>query len=210
MYVGRIVAMGRTPSGANAVAYRVSSRSFPNRAAIEQEGRLAIVPREGHEADLSKSPYIAYNCLRTVEGWAIASNGSHTDPIVEKLQLGAPVRDALASVLLALDYEKDAYRTPRIAAAVPLRGENGWLAIVRHDALLIEELPLEAGRAVYLATYTASTIRADQAFGFAAETAAEAARAVVEGEGFKDLEKPVTSAAAVSRGDHFDLATHVV
>jgi IMP cyclohydrolase len=35
MYVGRIVAVGRTPAGRAAVMYRVSSRSFPNRRTVE-------------------------------------------------------------------------------------------------------------------------------------------------------------------------------
>ena len=53
MYVGRIVAVGRTPNGNNAVMYRVSSRSFPNRRTVRTPRGLAIVPREGHESDLS-------------------------------------------------------------------------------------------------------------------------------------------------------------
>jgi IMP cyclohydrolase len=131
MYVGRIVAVGRTAQGANAALYRVSSRSFPNRQAVDLGGKLAVVPREGHEADVQKNPYIAYNCLRIASGWAIATNGSQTDPIAEKVESGVPLRDALASCLLALDYEKDDYDTPRIAAAVPLEGDRGWLATVR-------------------------------------------------------------------------------
>jgi IMP cyclohydrolase len=210
MYVGRIVALGRAPSGANAVAYRVSSRSFPNRAAVEQDGRLAIMPRPGHEADLARSPYIAYNCLRIEGGFAVASNGSHTDPIAEKLELGMPVRDALASTLLALDYEKDAYRTPRIAAVTPLHGDSGWLAVVRHDALLVRELPLEPGRAFYLATYEVNGIDTAQTLPFDARTAAEVARTLVDGDGFKGLEKPVTSAAALASSERFELATYVV
>ena len=43
MYVGRIVAVGRTHAGANAALYRVSSRSFPNRMAVEVDGRKATV-----------------------------------------------------------------------------------------------------------------------------------------------------------------------
>jgi len=210
MYVGRIVALGRTPSGANGVAYRVSSRSFPNREAVEQDGRLAIVPRAGHEADLSKSPYIAYNCVRIARGWAIASNGSHTDPIAEKVATGTPVRDALAATLLALDFEKDDYQTPRIAAAVPSEGEHGWLAIVRHDALHVQRVPLIAGQARYVATYEHDALSERHLAPFRAATAAQAARLVVDGEGFKELEKPVTSAAALWTRDRFELATYVV
>ena len=147
MYVGRIVAVGRTPEGANAALYRVSSRSFPNRQAVDLGGKLAIVPRAGHEADIQKNPYIAYNCVRTPNGWAIATNGSHTDPIAEKVALGVPLRDALASCLLAMDYEKDDYDTPRIAAAVPVPGATGWPAPLRRDALIVTEVPPAAGQA---------------------------------------------------------------
>ncbi len=210
MYVGRIVALGRTPAGANVAAYRVSSRSFPNRAAVEQSGRLAIVPRIGHEADLSRSPYIAYNCVRVANGWAIVSNGSHTDPITEKVALGMPVRDALATALLAMDYEKDDYNTPRIAAAVPLEGDRGWLGVIRHDGLQVEEVRLEAGRTSYLATYEIASVRPEQQFPLAVEGAPEVARWLVDGEGFKQLEKPVTSAAAVAGSTRFELATFVV
>ena len=74
MYVGRIVAVGRTRTGANAGLYRVSSRSFPNRRAVEVNGRLAIMPREGHEGDILKSPYIAYNCLRVAGAWSVVTS----------------------------------------------------------------------------------------------------------------------------------------
>ena len=210
MYVGRIVAIARSVSGANAVLYRVSSRSFPNRAAVERNGRIAIVPRAGHEADLLASPYISYTCLRVAGDWAVATNGHHTDPIAEKLGDGMPIRDALAGTLLALDYERDELRTPRIAAAVPLRGERGWLAIVRHDGLEVKELELSAGCAVYLATYGANEIREDRRVPFDAKDAPAAAHVAVDGAGFAELEKPVTSAAALAVGGRFTLATHVV
>ena len=158
MYVGRFVAVGRTLSGANAALYRVSSRSFPNRMAVDNDGVVAIVPRPGHEGDVHKNPYIAYNALRIAGGWAIATNGAHTDPIAEKVAAGVPVRDAIALVLLTLDYEKDALDTPRIAAAVPAEGDAGVLAIVRRDALVVKEVALAAGRAVYVATYEADDV----------------------------------------------------
>lgn len=210
MYVGRIAAVARTRTGSNCALYRVSSRSFPNRKAVESDGRLAIVPREGHEGDIQKNPYIAYNCLRIAGSWAVASNGSHTDPIAEKLELGLPPRDALASCLLAMDYEKDQYSTPRIAALVPLEGERGWLATVRADALVVREVPLEAGRAWYVATYEHDDVDPACVVEFDADDAAGAARGIVDGAGFAALEKPVTSAAALAGGAGFELATYVV
>ena len=210
MYVGRIVAVGRTRAGANAGLYRVSSRSFPNRRAVEIDGRLAIVPREGHEGDVHKSPYIAYSCLRVAGDWCVVTNGSHTDPIAEKIESGVPVRDALAGSLLALDYERDDYRTPRIAGAVPVAGDTAFLAIVRHDALVVRAVPLEPGRASWIATYEADDVRAAQRLEFDASDAGAAAQAIIAGPGFVELEKPVTSAAALVSGGHFELATVTV
>ena len=210
MYVGRIVAIGRSTSGNNAVMYRVSSRSFPNREAVDTGLALAIVPRAGFEADVSKNPYIAYNALRLAGDWAIATNGSHTDPITEKIDAGMPVRDALALTLIAMDYEKDDFNTPRIAAVVPRRGDTGWLAVVRKDALVVKELPLEAGKVVYVATYEADDVRGEQSSEFDASTAAEAAAFAVSGGAFADLEKPVTSVAALTNEAGFALGTHIV
>jgi IMP cyclohydrolase len=210
MYIGRIVAVGRSRRGANAGLYRVSSRSFPNRKAVELSGHLAIVPREGHEADLQKNPYIAYNCLRVAGDWAIISNGSQTDPIAEKIEAGMPVRDALAAVLSVLDYEKDQYNTPRIAGAVPLAGDTAWLAIVRHDALIVKAVALEAGQARYLATYEANDVAESQSSEFDASDAAAAARFAVDGGAFAGFEHPVTSAAALVEGSRFALATWIV
>jgi IMP cyclohydrolase len=206
MYVGRIAAVGQTREGANVALYRVSSRSFPNRQAVDLGDRLAIVPREGHEGDVHKNPYIAYNCVRTAGNWAIATNGSHTDPIAEKVAAGVPVRDAFVQALLALDYEKDAYDTPRIAAAVPREGNEGWLGIVRRDALLVCAVPLTAGRARWIATYEGDWVRDVQESDFEAGDAAAAARFAIAGGGFGELEKPVTAAAAVAAARGFELA----
>ena len=209
MYVGRIVAVGRTRGGANAALYRVSSRSFPNREAVEIAGRIAVVPRRGHEEDIHKNPYIAYNCLRIAGDWAIASNGTQTDPIAEKVAIGVPVRDALASTLLALDYERDSYQTPRIAAAVHARDDTAWLAIVRHDALVVKAIPLLAGRAAYIATYEADDVREAQLVDFDARAAADAASFVLTGGSFAELSNPVTSAAALASDGRFELATGI-
>ena len=210
MYVGRIVAVGRTKAGANAALYRVSSRSFPNRRAVEVEGRLAVVPRPGHEGDLHKNPYIAYNCVRVAGELCVATNGSQTDPIAEKLALGVPPRDALASVLLALDFEKDSLSTPRIAGIVPRDGDVGWLAIVRHDALVVKAVPLEAGRAWYISTYEHDDVRESQRVDFDAADAEACARFAVDGGRFAELEKPVTAGAALASSRGFRLGTFLV
>jgi len=210
MYVGRIVAVGRTPAGKNAVMYRVSSRSFPNRRTVETPRALAVVPREGHESDLSKNPYIAYNCLRLAGHVAVATNGSQTDPIAEKIASGMSVRDAMVQSLIVLDYEKDDFNTPRIAVAVARGADEGWAGIARHDGLHVRSFGLEAGKAFYLATYEVADPRAEQVSDFSAESAEDAALWVVEGGAFARLEKPVCSAAAVETADGFAVAGYTV
>lgn len=207
MYVGRIVAIGLTPAGAVAAMYRVSSRSFPNREARLGTGLVAVMPRPGHEGDLQKNPYIAYHCLRFAGTCAIASNGSQTDPITEKIAAGMSPRDALALSLLALDYEKDQLDTPRIAGVVDRATGQGWLGIVRKDALLVRELPLTPGQAFYLATYEHHA--PDEKFveaNFAASTAEAACEHILRGGVFAHLEQPVTAAAAVATQHGFDSA----
>ena len=217
MYVGRIVAVGRTPEGRNAVMYRVSSRSFPNRRTVRTSRGLAVVPIEGHEKDIFKNPYIAYNAVRLAGGpsagsgqVAVATNGSQTDPITEKIASGMSIRDALVQSLIVLDYEKDDFNTPRIAVAVARGAAEGWAGIVRHDGLHVRSFRLAPGKAFYFATYEVSDPREEYASDFRAASADDAARWIVSGGRFAELEKPVCSAAALETADGFDLAGFTV
>jgi IMP cyclohydrolase len=130
MYVGRFIVVAP-----NRAAYRVSSRSFPNRQVIERDGLLTVAPTP--DAPETDNPYISYNCLRTTadDEQAVIGNGTQVDPITEKLDLGYPARDALTESLLALDYEKDDYDTPRIAGVVG--DEESYIGTVRRDAVLV-------------------------------------------------------------------------
>ena len=211
MYIGRIVAVGRTRDGKNAAMYRVSSRSFPNRRIVRSGDQLAVIPREGCEADLAKNPYISYNCLRFAGEWAVATNGSQTDPIAEKIGSGMPVRDAIALGLLALDFEHDSLDTPRIVAVAHKSEPVGFLGIVRRDALLVREMKLADGKAFYLSTYEKNRPadgNCDENFG--ARTAAEAARFVIGGGVFAEFTNPVTACAAVAEAGGFELAFETV
>jgi IMP cyclohydrolase len=149
MYIGRFVITGRTSQGQPFLGYRVSSRSFPNRRIVVQGHQAVVLPTP--DAAPSDNPYIAYNCLRSAGDTTVVANGSHADPIIEKVSAGYPLRDALALVLLALDYEHDDYDTPRIAAA--WQGETTYLAIVTPQRLLVTTVHPEAGDAYLVATY---------------------------------------------------------
>jgi IMP cyclohydrolase len=185
MYVGRFVVVGPGVG-----AYRVSSRSFPNRTVVPRgEGTLTVVPTE--DAAETDNPYVSYNCLRAVErhesSLAVLGNGSHVDPIAEKLQLGYPARDALAHGLLALDYEKDDYDTPRIAGVVG--AETATVGTVRRDALVVQAVE----EPTLVATYEKDS---PEPYALAADTAAEAAEAVYDA----DFEHRVCAAGATVDG----------
>lgn len=202
MYVGRIVSVGQTKSGFGVGMYRVSSRSFPNREAKIHDNSIAIVPKPGHEQDIQKNPYIAYNCLRLVRDYAVVSNGSHTDPIAEKLQCGWPPRDALAGVLLTLDYEHDSLDTPRIAGVVNRDGSVGWLAIVRKDALLVREFALTPGQAFYVCTYERDEPGcAQKDDDFDVNSASEACDYILGKGIFAGFTKPVSAVCALAGAD---------
>lgn len=211
MYLGRIVAVGRTVDGKNAALYRVSSRSFPNRRAVFNDKGIAIVPRVGAEGDLAKNPYISYNALRIAgKVWGVATNGSQTDPIAEKIDSGMPVRDAISLGLLALDYEHDSLDTPRIVAVVHCCEPVGFLGIIRKDALLVRQIELVPGKVNYLSTYTCDRPSDAQCGeGFAVATADEAAKFAVSGGVFADFDHPVTSAAALAENGGFSLGSFI-
>ena len=191
MYVGRFVVVGPEVG-----AYRVSSRSFPNRKMIERDGTVTVAPTP--DAPETDNPYIAYNCLRSVDRSgaeaeiAVLGNGSHVDPIAEKVERGYPARDALAECLLALDYEKDDYDTPRVAGTV---GEESYVGIVRRDALLVERVT----EPTLVATYETDE---PEPFAFEAENAADAAREAYD----LDFEHAVCAAGVARSGDGFERA----
>jgi len=189
LYLGRILAVGSNEEG-SFVAYRVSSRSFPNRMTKSFPESVAVVPKEGFEQDIYKSPYIAYNCIRIVDDVAVVSNGSHTDVIAEKIASGMTIRDALALSLLTMDYEKDDFQTPRIAGASTMKGVS-FIGIVTADKVIVDKVP--EGEASYIATYEHTY---PQKVGFEAANSSEAAAFIMDKGKFSEFTNPVTSAAA--------------
>lgn len=185
MYIGRSVVIGPEIG-----AYRVSSRSFPNRKIIERDGILTVVPTR--EADETDNPYVSYNCVRPTEQGIVIGNGSHTDPIAEKLALGYPARDALCLSLLALDFEKDDYDTPRVAGVV---GEESFAGVVRRDGLTVERVTEPTLVATYEKNRPASVE-------FDAESAEAAAQAAYD----FDFEHAVCAAGVTRVGEEFEMA----
>ena len=188
MYVGRIVTVGKTDRPF--VGYRVSSRSFPNRVARITDVGVAIQPLDPE--DMKRNPYIAYNCLRVSKNGVVVSNGSHTDPIFEKIEEGVAPDVALQQVLTEMGFEKDEYNTPRIAGVVT--DTTGYIGTVRIDAVEVTSFELEENSCHVICTYEMDRVDGKR-HSFIAENAEEAARNVVSGGLFKDLEQPICSAA---------------
>ncbi len=192
MYCGRMVIVGMSPDGQPVVAYRISSRSFPNREIQLAEDGARVAPRAGFEADLARNPFISYRCLRAVGPVVVAANGSQLEPIATKIERGMPVKDALALGLLLCDYEGDAYDTPRIVAAV--QQEWGHLGIVTRDGLEVVRFPLVAGRCRLVATNELRSPTGEE-YELVARTAREAARYLVEGGVFGQMTNAVATVA---------------
>jgi IMP cyclohydrolase len=200
MYVGRIVVVGRSV-GRSFVAYRVSSRSFPNRRAEVRGKSILVSPLD--PADLAKNPYIAYNCIRVQGDIAVVTNGTHTDMILERIEDGQKPLDAMATSLVAYGYERDELDTPRIAGVV--RGDRGWLGIAKRDEFRVREFKLEDRQSFLIATYEKTDF---EATALGDGNADEIARQAYD----LSLEKPVCAAAAYSlpegQGSGYDLAVY--
>ncbi len=188
MYVGRIVVVGKTSKPF--VAYRVSSRSFPNRVARVTDAGAAIQPLDPE--DMKRNPYIAYNCIRTCDKGVVVSNGSHTDPILDRLQAGTPPDVALQAVLTEMGYERDELNTPRIAGIVT--DKLGFLGIVRDDGVEVAQFGLEENTCRVICTYELNRVDS-KSHVFVAGSALDAAQYVIDGGIFADLERPICAAA---------------
>ena len=91
IYIGRFVAVGKTSDGEIFAGYRVSSRSFANRRIVQNGDQCAVMPV--NVTEYSDNPYISYNCLRRHGEIVVVTNGSQTDPIIEKIGQGYPIRE---------------------------------------------------------------------------------------------------------------------
>ncbi len=198
MYIGRFLVVGKTPSGKRFIGYRVSSRSFPNREARILNNTVSIVPKNLEE--IFSNPYICYNCIVVKDETVVAGNGSHTDFIAEKLHMG--YKEALATVLITMDFEKDEYGTPRIAGI--LDREKCYLGYVKDSALRVTKFKLkDNGVGYYLGVYNACKITKKQKINIFGETPEELAEYILN---YDKFEYPVASAVALFDDNNIKIA----
>jgi IMP cyclohydrolase len=204
MYVGRIVAIGKNRDNRLVIMYRVSARSFPNRRSKKFDSAIAILPKKGFEDDISKNPYIVYNALRVTDRYVVVGNGTHTDPITERINSGMRKLDAMITVLFGMDYEHDDYKTPRIAAIIDRNDKTGTLGIIRNDALLVKDFELKSGIVHYVATYSSDYLSDDFCDRSFDATEVDEACDYILGRGvFADFELPITAACAIETDSGF-------
>ena len=208
MYLGRIVAIGKTIRGDNMAAYRVSSRSFPDRSAVlsEQEDSVFISQRLG--ATPTENSFIEYRCAGSEGQWFVVSNGSHTDNILAELRKGTHPDSAISQVLEEQGYELDGHCTPRIAGIIPQSGNSGWLGVVSKDEVAVQEIELQNGVLRYVSTNEHYKLQSEQVIPVPFSSPEEMARGLFESERWKEFEHPVTGVACVVRDGSFAMKTH--
>lgn len=200
MYVGRIVLVGRR-RGRPWAAYRVSSRSFPNRRAEVRGNGILVWPKDPR--DLDRNPYIAYTCLRVLDEAAVVANGTQADMIAERIEDGMNPLEAIGLSLLAYGYERDDLATPRLAGVV--RREEAWLGTAQRGELRVKRFPLAESEALMVATYERTAFEAASI-----EPAGQDATAIARAAYDLPFERPVCSAAAAAlpEGRCFELAVY--
>lgn len=195
MYIGRMIALGRSTEGTPFAGYRVSSRSFPDRHAIVKGESIYVAPR--NREDLEKSPYISYPCIKIAGEYAVVANGEHSEAIAAHLFRGKKPFNAVTEALSEAGPEHDAHNTPRIAGI--LCPSRGIIGIVQSSGLNVKEFELE--KALMVATYEKTAFEAIKIEG---KNAREIALTLYELE----FDLPVCTACAVSKEKAFELGVY--
>ena len=204
-YLGRIIALGKTEQDKLVGIYRVSSRSFPNREAIKEGNTVSIRLKKKYEKN-SNNPYISYDCLTILGEKVIISNGIHTDYIKQKILNNYKPKDALISILSAMDYEYDQLNTPRIAGIICLESKTFSLGIIRDDGLEVKSFSPQKGEIYYIATYKHNSISDKFKFSnFCVKNSTEACEYILNKNPFKKFSYPILSASAFQNGKSFEL-----
>jgi len=198
--------VGIPKHGGIAAAYRLASRSFPNRK-IEVKGDSAkVTPIPGYEKAVDKNPYISYNCLRVINETSILiANGTHFDQIYKRINSGASAFHAITHVLAEMGPEQDTYKTPRIAGFA----SQAWLllGIITEKGLVVKSLYSKAGMGYYVATYQKTDPMKNLVKNFDARSADDVARLVHEGPNFKCFSYAIATTAALICGGRIEISS---
>ena len=139
-YPGRVIIAGCTRDGEPVIAYAISGRSenSRNRILIKEDGVLKTIP---YDKDKIEDPsLIIYNALKEDEDFIVLSNGDHTDTIINAIERGESLSDALVKRTYEPD---DPNYTPRISLLFNKKDNSYSLSIIKRG------LNAEAERLIY-------------------------------------------------------------
>ncbi len=159
-YPGRIIIIGKSPAGDDAVLYAVTGRSPSSQARkFEKEKKTVFVKPTDEKTLQSGNPdLLIYPSIIVGKfKWIAVSNGKQTPDIAAQFKKGMTPVAALGNALRAWDYEPDApNHTPRISGCLI---EDAALSIVKRASdgtvhRVYFEVPKANGRGKLIATYT--------------------------------------------------------
>lgn len=163
-YPGRLIILGRSPSGEEAVvAYAVTGRSASSQAreiiAVDKEFR--VQPTDENLLKKGRPELLIYKAVMFSRGIAV-SNGRQTEDIAGSLLEKDNSIEVLSSALSNWDYEPDSPNfTPRISGCI-LPGGEAALSIIKkwEDSSLKNffQFILSPGKGFLIATYTGENI----------------------------------------------------
>jgi IMP cyclohydrolase len=206
MYLGRTLAIAKSINNEIYLFYRINSRSFQQRKVKSGDGVLSIIPSEFSPA-LYENPYVTYNCCRFNETICVLGNGSQVDPIFNKIQTGSKIRDAIALVLLGMDYEFDDYNTSRIVVVFDKTTSDGYLGVIREDGLEIKKINIDKSQVKTISTYQQNSISDDNGWdGFDSLNIDSACDYVFNGGNFSQHEFPVLAVIINCSSEGFKIA----
>ena len=155
-YPGRGIMLGTTPSGKTAVAYFIMGRSENSRNRVFEKTEDGIRTRAHDEAKMTDPRLIIYHPVRQMGRGLIVTNGDQTDTILEFLERGLPMEQALRT----REFEPDGPNwTPRISGLLSPDGSYKLSILKSADAegsacmRQTFEYPGQAGVGHFLHTY---------------------------------------------------------
>ncbi len=161
-YPGRVIIIGKDPSGKNTVViYAITGRSPSSQSrklALEKDA-IQVMPTDKEAVHTKNIDLLVYTAILFSPQGIAVSNGRQTPDIGSTLGQTQNPEEVLSSALRKWDYEPDPpIFTPRISGCVLLGGKAA-LSLIRRGAdgssqREYYKIPLKAGEGRMIATYS--------------------------------------------------------
>jgi len=163
-YPGRIIIIGSSPEGDDAVMYAITGRSPSSQArrivVDDKRKRLLVEPTDEKTLKTGNLDLLIYPAIVIGSGIAV-SNGKQTADIPQQVNDGAKPKVILENALRTWEYEPDEPNyTPRISGFI---FKDAALSIIRRSPdgsveRIYFEVPRQNGGGMLIATYTGVNI----------------------------------------------------